>query len=250
MLWKTNLQILNRKAYMELSVENNKDESNCSLYSILCSEKDGIKIVEINERGCNYHDFVLIYYKAAAENIPLLKQLHEKYKKSEKTICFIGCKSYESDSQQDYSEYYSFFDLNGIMFGGEKEFESIVLSAYSCRGGQSHGDPQDWLNLKNSGGLCCLEETGKSVPEIVNNLYGKLGEFYTTHPYITKIKTGIVCVLTNGFDDIPMSDIKSISKLSEFFEEGHSLDLYFNTECEAIEPGSIKLTLISDVDFV
>lgn len=64
---------------MELNVENNKDESNYSLYSILRTEKDGIKIVEINERGCNYHDFVLIYYKAATENIPLLKQFHEKY---------------------------------------------------------------------------------------------------------------------------------------------------------------------------
>lgn len=69
-------------------MENNAtSESN---YSIVLTEKNGIKIVEINESGCDYHDFVLIYYKASAENIPLLRQLHEKYKKSEKITCFIG----------------------------------------------------------------------------------------------------------------------------------------------------------------
>ena len=124
---------------MELNAENINDEAN---YSIVRTEKDGIKIVEINEGGCGYHDFVLIYYKAAAENIPLLKQLHDKYKKSEKTICFIGCISDKSDFKTNYSEYYSFFDLNGTMIEDD-EYESIVLSAYSCRSGLTHGDPQD-----------------------------------------------------------------------------------------------------------
>lgn len=225
---------------MELSVENNKDEPN---YSIVRSEKDGIKIVEINESDCNYHDFVLIYYKATTENILLLKQLHEKYKKSEKTTCFIGCISDESDFKSDYSEYHSFFDLNGTMIA-EEEFESIVLSAYSCRSGLTHGDPQDWLNLKKSEDLCCLEETGTSVVEMVDHLYDRLKKLFIEHPDSRKMKNGIVCIIANGFNDIPMSDINSINKLSEFFEEGYSLVLNINTEYDEIEPGTLKMTLI------
>lgn len=61
----------------------------------------------------------------------------------------------KSAFKPDYSEYYSFFDLNGTMIC-EDEYESIVLSAYSCRNGLIHGDPQDCLNLKKSEDLCCL----------------------------------------------------------------------------------------------
>lgn len=225
---------------MELNTENSNDEAN---YSIVQTEKDGIKIVEINERGSGYHDFVLIYYKAATEKIPLLKQLHEKYKKSEKTICFIGCISDESDFKPDYSEYHTFFDLNGTMID-EEEFESIVLSAYSCRSGLTHGDPQDWLNLKSSEDLCCLEETGTSVAEMVDHLYDRFKKLFIEHPDSRKMKNGIVSIISNDFDDFSMSDIDSLNKLSEFFEEGYSLALNINTECEEIAPGTLKMTLI------
>ena len=169
-------------------------------------------------------------------NILLLRQLHEKYKKTEKTICFIGCISDESEFKPDYSEYYSFFDLNGTMIA-EDEFESIVLSAYSCRSGLTHGDPQDWLNMKSSKDLCCLEETGSSITEMVDHLYSRFKKLFTEHPDCRKMKNGIVCIISNGFEDISYDcDISSIRKLSEFFEEGYSLALYVNTECKEIEP--------------
>ncbi len=228
---------------MEFEVEHDNEKNLDNLYSIKRIEKDGVKIVEINESDCNYHDFVLIYYKAAAENIPLLKQLHEKYKKEEKTICYIGCISDESDYRGDYSEFYKYFDLRGVLVP-DWEFENLILSCYSCRGGLTHGDPQDWLNLKSSEDLGCLEETGSSITEMVDHLYSKFKKLSTERPNSRKMKNGIVCIIANGFNEIPMSDMESINKLSEFFEKGYSLILNINTECDEIEPGTLKLTLI------
>ena len=98
--------------------------------------------------------------------------------------------------------------------------------------------------MKSSEDLCCLEETGTSVAEMANHLYSRFKKLFTEHPDSRKMKNGIVCIIANGFDDIPMSDIESINKLSEFFEKGYSLALNINTECEEIAPGTLKMTLI------
>ena len=226
---------------MELNVETvEKEERN---YSIVRTEQNGIKIVEINEKGCDYHDFVLVYYKAAKENFQLLEQFHTKYKINEKTVCFIGLISEESGFKSDFSEYKKFFDLNGVMIA-EDEYESIVLSAYSCRSGLTHGDPQDWLNFKSSEDLCCLEETGTSVTEMADQLCSRFKKLFTEHPESKKMKNGIVSVIANGFDDLPLSDLASINKLSEFFEDGYSLIMNVNTNCDKVAPGTLKMTLI------
>ncbi len=225
-------------------VENNATgESN---YSIELTEKGGIKIAEINENGCDYHDFVLIYYKAEAENIPLLKQLHEKYKESEKTVCFIGCVSGESDFREDFSEFYEYFDLN-IKLLPEQKFESIVLSAYSCRSGLTHGDPQDWLNLKDSASFDFMEENGTSVAETAELLYSKLKKHFSEHQDCRKIKNGIISVISNT-ENILISDIEPVRKLTDFFENGGQLLTNLSVDCDEIKPGNIKITLIKSLN--
>ena len=213
-------------------------------YSISHIEQNGIKIAEINEKGCDYHDFVVIFYKASKENIPLLEQLHTKYKIDEKTVCFIGLISKESDFESDFSEYKKFFDLNGKMIT-EDEYESILLSAYSCRSGITHGDPQEWLNLKSCEDLCCIEEKGTSVTEMADHLCSRFKKLFTEHPESKKMKNGIVSVIANEFNDISMNDVNYLTKkLTDFFEDGYSIILNINTKCKEVESGIIKLTLI------
>lgn len=226
---------------LECEIVANND---LSFYSINRIDQNEIKIAEINEKGCDYHDFVVVFYKAEKENIPLLEQLHSKYKVNEKTVCFIGLMNEESGFESDFSEYKKLFDLNGKMIT-DNEYESIVLSAYSCCSGITHGDPQDWLNLKSSEDLCCLEETGTSVTETANHLCSRFKKLFSEHLESRKMKNGIVSIIANGFDNISMSDINDLTgKFSEFFEDGHSIILNVNPNCKEIKSGIIKLTLI------
>ena len=227
---------------MELNVETVETED--PNYSIVRTEQNGIKIAEINEKGCDYHDFVVLFYKAAKENIPLLEQFHAKYKKTEKTVCFIGCISDESDYRNDYSEFYKYFDLNGVLVP-DWEFESLVLSCYCCRGGLTHGDPQDWINLKkeDSGIICCLEKEGKSFNEALNKLRDALKTTVLKYFESKKMKNAIVSVLSNG-TDVSMSELQNINKLTEFLAEDYSMIFNVNTNCSQIDENTVRITLI------
>lgn len=68
---------------------------------------------------------------------------------------------------------------------------------------------------------------------MVDHLYDRFKKLFTEHPDSRKVKNWIACIIANVLNDIPMSDIESINKLSEFF-----------IEHEEIAPGTLKMMLI------
>lgn len=214
-------------------------------YKITRKEFFGIKIAEIKESDSDCYDFVLMYYKITENCLSNLKILHDKYKINEKTICFIGSICDESfEPEKDYSEYFSYFDLNGN-FMMEEEFENLILSCQACRGGITHGDPEDWLKLKKdeNESLCCIYKTGKSVNEAFEKMYKTFLYVHLKYPDCKKIKNAIITVLANEVE-VPIIERESIYKLIYFFDKEYSIILNVNLECSYIKPETVMITLI------
>lgn len=216
-----------------------------SEYKISTINLDEIKIVEMYQYGCDYYDFVLVYYNAVEETLTTLNQFHEKYKVQKKTICFIGCICDESfELEKDYSEYFSYFDLNSECMM-EDEFDNLVLSCYACRGGVTYEKPENWLNLKKDDidSLCCIYKTGKTVNEAFEKMYKDFLYVYLKYPDCRKIKKAIITVLANEVE-IPEIERESVYKLIYFFDKEYSLMINANINCSEIKKGTVMVTLI------
>jgi len=111
-----------------------------------------IEIVEINDYGCKYHDFVILKYSYSKDVINEIKKLTQQYKKTERTVCLIGCKSkdqecnYRPSLNEPSNDISTLFDIFCSDITNH-QYESLIKACYATRGGVTHGDPHDWLSL-------------------------------------------------------------------------------------------------------
>ncbi len=89
-----------------------------------------------------------------------------------------------------------------------------------------------------------MEENGTSVKEMTELLYGRLKKQFSEHPESRKIKNGIFSNISKDVDNILISDIESIRKLTDFFEDGDQFITNINMDRDEIGPENIKIRLI------
>ena len=152
-------------------------------YSISRRTADNnVTIVEINEQGCEYYDFVLIKFHYDINSCKEAYKIGLNYRRHDKAVCVIGCvitnqneKNFTPDfvRQIDFSAYFNLW-CDGI---SDYIFESLVKACYATRGGSTHGDPQEWLSMqdRNRGNRVfvvaeCKETISESFSAIVERL--------------------------------------------------------------------------------
>lgn len=175
-----------------------------SLYKILRKDVDGIQIVEINESGCDYHDFVLFYYHVDEESLKIVRDLIQQYK-NEKTVCLIGASSYipgcgeepddllnepdlfDCQTSEMKPKFDMFFD-----FLEPEDFENLIVAALYCRNGVIHGDPQDYVNFgKDVSDLELYSAIGKTLEDAAGKIINKINE--NSYEPIKKMIVTVVC---------------------------------------------------------
>ena len=102
---------------------------------------ENIRIVEIQEFGYDFLDYVVIYHDEVC-NAQKLKSLIDDYKNKE-TICVIGCCSNQTENLSLTAETKNSFDLYCSHLCTENDLENLVDLLLSVRTGLTHGDPYD-----------------------------------------------------------------------------------------------------------
>ncbi len=105
-----------------------------------------IQIVEIQEIGYEYFDYVVIRHDESCD-AQILKSLIDEYKNKE-TVCVIGCSSNQIEKSSLPAEIKKSFDLYCYHPCSDEDLENLVDSLLSVRIGSTHGDPQDIKNLR------------------------------------------------------------------------------------------------------
>ena len=102
---------------------------------------ENIRIVEIQEFGYDFLDYVVIYHNECC-NVQKLKSLIDDYK-DKKAVCVIGCCSNQTENLSLTAETKNYFDLYCSHLCTEKDLENLVDLLLSVRTGLTHGDPYD-----------------------------------------------------------------------------------------------------------
>lgn len=100
---------------------------------------ENIRIVEIQEFGYDFLDYVVIYHDEFC-NAQKLKSLIDDYK-NKGTICVIGCCSNQTENLSLTAETKNSFDLYCSHLCTENDLENLVDLLLSVRTGLTHGDP-------------------------------------------------------------------------------------------------------------
>lgn len=110
-------------------------------YNVTQHLMENIRIVEIQEFGYDFLDYVVIYHDEVC-NAQKLKSLIDDYKNKE-TICVIGCCSNQTENLSLTAETKNSFDLYCSHLCTENDLENLVDLLLSVRTGLTHGDPYD-----------------------------------------------------------------------------------------------------------
>ena len=110
-------------------------------YNVTQHLMENIRIVEIQEFGYDFLDYVVIYHDEFC-NAQKLKSLIDDYKNRE-TICVIGCCSNQTENLSLTAETKNSFDLYCSHLCTENDLENLVDLLLSVRTGLTHGDPYD-----------------------------------------------------------------------------------------------------------
>ena len=110
-------------------------------YKVTQHSVENIKIIEIQEFGYDFLDYVVIYHNECC-NVQKLKSLIDDYK-DKKAVCVIGYCSNQTENLSLTAEIKNSFDLYSSHLCTEKDLESLVDLLLSVRTGLSHGDPTD-----------------------------------------------------------------------------------------------------------
>ena len=108
---------------------------------------DNLTIVEIQEIGCDYLDYVVIYCNEDWD-CKKIKSLVDEYKKKN-TVCVIGCSSSQKENLLN-EEIKNYFDLFCSHVCLQNDFDALIELLISVRTGFTHGDPQDIINFRKS----------------------------------------------------------------------------------------------------
>jgi len=155
-------------------------ENNYSVSRI--TAENNVSIVEINEQGCGYCDFVLIKFHYDINSCNEAYKLGLNYRKTDKAVCIIGCvitNQNEKNFKPDFArqiDFSTFFNL-WCDCVSDYIFESLVKACYATRGGFTHGDPKEWLSMqdRNRGNRIsvvaeCKETFSESFSAILKHL--------------------------------------------------------------------------------
>ena len=128
------------------------------------------KIFEIQERGCDYLDYVVIY-----DCLDNAKSLIEEYK-NKKTVCIIGCCENPDLVDDDTKLSYDLYCSHPC---SEEDLESLVDFLLSVRTGDTHGDPEDVKQFRISdtnNSFSINFVSGANLKEITKNLKKLINE--------------------------------------------------------------------------
>lgn len=137
---------------------------------------DNLTIVEIQEIGCDYLDYVVICYDESCEE-QKIKSLVDEYKEKN-TVCVIGCSSSQKENLLNEKNKNS-FDLFCSHFCSQKEIDALIELLISVRTGFTHGDPQDIKNFRKSEieNLFSIKfATGLNLNEAIKNILDLIKE--------------------------------------------------------------------------
>lgn len=128
------------------------------------------KIFEIQERGCDYLDYVVIY-----DCLDNAKSLIEEYK-NKKTVCIIGCSENPDLVVNDTKLSYDLYCSHPC---SEEDLESLVDFLLSVRTGDTHGDPEDVKQFRISdtnNAFSIKNFNGANLKKITKNLTKLINE--------------------------------------------------------------------------
>lgn len=108
---------------------------------------DNLTIVEIQEIGCDYLDYVVICYDESCME-QKIKSLVDEYK-DKNTVCVIGCSSSQKENLLN-EEIKNYFDLFCSHVCLQNDFDTLIELLISVRTGFTHCDPQDIKNFRKS----------------------------------------------------------------------------------------------------
>ena len=223
-----------------------------SRYHINRIIRNEIKIIEIGEFDYDYYDFVIIYFMFGKQTDDEIIELINQYR--QKTICIIGCVKEISDDDILYPDdvFMNFFDLYFYPMM-DLEVEDLIQVCFLNRGGEQHGDPQDWIFEKSA--VSFYSETGKSLDEATDAIKKRheyIRNIIKTSKYIgpeiknseLKHNRAIIAFLSNGIENILQQTAKSIAVLSQYLTVDASLFYFYQEDNKSIEKGFCKIVFI------
>jgi len=215
-----------------------KNETTENNYSISCTTAENhITIVEINEQGCEYFDFVLIKFHYDINSCNEAYKIGLNYRRNDKSVCLIGCvitnqneKNFTPDfkRQLDFS---TFFDLwcDGV---SDYVFESLIKACYSTRGGSTHGDPKEWLSMqdKNRGNrIFLVTECKETFSESCSAIVKRLSDM-KENSQIYQFHNSFMACFSNEID-ISLLEIEYlIDQVKSLFQEDCNISCSFVTD--------------------
>jgi hypothetical protein len=202
---------------------------------------DNLTIVEIQEIGCDYLDYVVICYDESCME-QKVKSLIDEYKKKN-TVCVIGCISSQKENILN-EENKNSFDLFCSHFCSQKEIDTLIELLISVRTGFTHGDPQDIKNFRKSEienlfsikfatGLN-LNEARKNILELIKE--NKQKDFSFQNIYVS--------VLSNQSDLCELENL--LSSINQEFENDISV-MYTTIENDSFD--FTKIILLGSVKY-
>ena len=174
------------------------------------------KIFEIQERVCDYLDYVVIY-----DCLDNAKLLIEEYK-NKKTVCIIGCSENPDLVDDDTKLSYDLYCSHPC---SEEDLESLVDFLLSVRTGDTHGDPEDVKQFRISdtnNAFSIKHFNGANLKKITKNLTKLINENTAQHSSYQNIYASIFS------KKIKLEEVDNL--LSVIYQEfGNEISLLFTT---------------------
>lgn len=201
------------------------------------TSENNVTIVEINEQGCEYCDFVLLKFNYDINSCKEAYKIGLNYRRHDKAVCVIGCvitnqneKSFTPDfaRQLDFSTFFNLW-CDGV---SDCVFESLIKACYATRGGDAHGDPRDWLSMqdKNRGNrIFVVAECKETISESFSAYVKRLSDMKENSQIYQLHNIFIACYSKEI--DIPLLEIECLfDKVKSLFQADCNIACSFVTD--------------------